>query len=133
MAAKDYISAVSPAQQGGGRKKPSLKPLPVGYAVYHAISELNRSFEESIQSLERLTSFSLFPRDCLRAYQVMIEEVRALANEELIDSLHPRELHNTFHYEGLRLKWQGQFRESLPRPRRHDQCKSAKPRKAVRQ
>lgn len=118
-------------------KKASLKSLPVRYPVYHAIAELNRSFEETIRALEHLTTFSFFRREYLRAYQTMLEEVRALANEELIDFVHPRELQNTVYYERLRLRWEGRFRESPPAPSRETPTnqphrKTAKARKAVR-
>jgi hypothetical protein len=103
MAAKEYI---------GLRPKPQPKALPVRYPVYHAIAELNRSFEATIESLEHLTTFTFFRPEYLRAYQAMIEEVRALANEELIDLIHPRELQNAAHYERTRLKWESQFLES---------------------
>lgn len=110
--------------------KTSLKPLPVRYPVYHAIAELNRSFEATIESLEHLTTFRFFRAEYLRAYQAMIEEVRALANEELLDLIHPHELQNTAHYERLRLKWESQFRESSEIPE-HE--KTPKARKAARQ
>lgn len=94
------------------RPKPQPKLLPVRYHVYHAIAELNRSFEATIESLEHLTTFRFLRHEYLRAYQVMIEEVRALANEELLDLVHPRELQNTVHYERVRLKWENRFRET---------------------
>ena len=119
MAAKEYI-----------RPRPQVKVLPVGYPVYHAIAELNRSFEETIRSLEHLTTFTFFRREYLRAYQAMVEEVRALANEELLDLVHPRELQNTVHYERIRLKWESRFRESSQISKRG---KAPKTRKAVRQ
>jgi hypothetical protein len=116
-------------------KRASLKPLPVGHAVYHAIAELNRSLEETSRSLDHLVTFPFFRRDCLRAYQAMIEEVRSLANEELIESLHPRELQNTFYYERLRLQWEKQFRESSSEASVTNDGRTTrtKKRKAVRQ
>lgn len=122
MAARKYI---------GLRPAPQPKVLPVGYPVYHAIAELNRSFEDTIRSLEHLTTFTFFRPEYLRAYQAMIEEVRAVANEELLDLVHPRELQNTVHYERVRLKWETQFLESSPTDRTHRQ--PTKIRKAVRQ
>lgn len=92
-------------------KRASLKPMPVGYQVYHAISQLNRSFEDCIQNLAHLMSFRLFPVDHLRTHQVMVEEVRALANEDFTDVLHGRELENSAYYERLRLKGQGLLEE----------------------
>lgn len=84
-------------------KPSSVKPLPVGYPVYHAISQLNRSFEESIQAFEHVMSFNLFPPDQLKAYQVMLEEIRALANQDFTEIISERELRNSAYYERLRL------------------------------
>src|SRR5947207_1180574 len=81
-----------------------VKLLPVRYPVYHAISELNRSFEQAIGTLEHLISFNVFRPEVLRVYQVMVEEVRALVNEELTETANHRELANSRHYERLRLK-----------------------------
>ena len=125
MAAKKYIDL---------RPAPQPKVLPVGYPVYHAIAELNRSFEATIESLEHLTTFTFFRREYLRAYQAMIEEVRAMANEELVDFVHPRELQNTVHYERTRLKWERRFQSPPPnRQASTDREKATKARKAVRQ
>lgn len=121
MAAGKYI---------GLRPRPQPKVLPVRYPVYHAIAELNRSFEATIESLEHLTTVRFFRSEYLRAYQAMIEEVRALANEELLDFIHPRELQNTVHYERRRLKWESRFRES---PQISRSGKTPKARKAARQ
>ena len=108
MAAKNYKGGVS---KNATTEKPSTistnVPLePVRYPVYHGISELNRSFEETMQGLEHLISFNIFNRDLLRYFQVMLEEVRALANEELTNIANVRELENCTHYERLKLKYQ---------------------------
>lgn len=92
-------------------KPASVKPLPVGYPVYHAISQLNRSFEESIQAFEHVMSFNLFPPDELKAYQVMLEEVRALANQGFAEIISDREFGNSAYYECLRRKWYEQFED----------------------
>lgn len=88
-------------------KRASLKPLPVGYPVYHAISQLNRSFEDCIEHLAHVMSFHLFPHDHLRTHQIMVEEVRALANQDFAEVIDGREMENSAYYERLRLKRQG--------------------------
>jgi hypothetical protein len=108
---------VAPKKYIDLRPQPQPKALPVRYPVYHAIAELNRSFEATIESLQHLATFNFFRRENLRAYQAMIEEVRALANDELMDAVHPRELQNARYYERLRLTWETQSRES-PHPAR---------------
>jgi len=66
-------------------KAAPVKLLLVKHPVYQAISELNRAFEQVIIGLEGLSAFQFFRRDCLKASQVMVEEIRALANHELLE------------------------------------------------
>jgi|SRR5579859_252167 len=85
--------------------------LPVRYPVYQAISELNNCLEQAINKLEQLADFNFFRRDYLQACQVMVEEIRALANHELIDILSQREFGNAAYYERLRLRWQNRSKD----------------------
>ncbi len=93
-------------------KKKAIASLPVSSQVYQDIAEMNRSFEQAIEQLGKLSELGLFHRDCLESYQVMVEEVRALANHELTEILSDTEMENSAHYERLRLKWQKRFLES---------------------
>ncbi len=93
-------------------KKKAIASLPVSSQVYQGIAEMNRSFEQAIEQLGKLSELGLFHRDCLESYQVMVEEVRALANHELTEMLSDTEMENSVHYERLRLKWQKRFLES---------------------
>lgn len=86
-------------------KNASLKLLPVGYPVYHAISQLNRSFEDCIENLNHVMSFKLFNADHLRTYEVMVEEARALINQEFGEVINHREFQNSAFFEDLRLRW----------------------------
>jgi len=108
MATKKYTSVISnkATTRGSSAQSTTEKLLPVRYPVYHAISEMNRLFEETMQSLEHLMSFKIFDKDSLQAVQFTLEEIRALANEELTDTANERELVNSFHYERLREKYQ---------------------------
>lgn len=93
-------------------KHASLKLQPVGYSVLHAISRLNRSLEECIENFDELISFDIVPAEKLRGYELMLEEVRALVNQDFFEILSDRELHNSSYYEHLRLHQQGQAVES---------------------
>ncbi len=93
-------------------KKKAIASLPVSSQVYQDIAEMNRFFEQAIEQLGKLSELGLFHRDCLESYQVMVEEVRALANHELTEMLSDTEMENSAHYERLRLKWQKRFLES---------------------
>ena len=86
--------------------------LPVNYPAYQAIFELNRAFEQVIAGLKTLSEFHFFGRDSLKANQVMVEEIRALANHGLLEILSDREFCNMVYYERLRLKWQNRFQDS---------------------
>ncbi len=88
--------------------KASLKLQPVGYPVYRAMAQLNRSFEDCIENLNHLMSFNLLDPDNLRTYEVMVEEVRALVNQNFGDLINVVELENATYFENLRLKWQQQ-------------------------
>ena len=110
-------------------KKASVRPQPVGYPVYHAISQLNRSFEECIENLAHVMSFNLFPQDNLRAYEVMVEEIRALANQDFAEIISDREFHNSAYYERLRLKWQEELKGN---EKASDVRRASKQRKPVR-
>jgi len=101
-------------------KKASLKHLPVGYPVYHAISQLNRSFEDCIENFNHVMSFRLFNAHHLRAYELMVEEARALANQEFGEVINNREFENSVFFEGQRLKLQGEQKgrkERRPAPK----------------
>jgi hypothetical protein len=85
-------------------KRPSVKFLPVGYPVYQAIAELNRSFDEATLILDRLAGFNLFHRRYIQMCHMMLEEIRALTNQEMTGLISDRELQNSHYFELLRLK-----------------------------
>jgi hypothetical protein len=134
MATKEYKGVVSPNATTRNSSADSSNPklLPVRYPVYHAISEMNRSFEETMQSLEHLMSFNIFDKDSLQAVQFTLEEIRALANEELTDTANERELVNSFHYERLREKYQVRNGVATGSPEENRKKREGKKQKAAR-
>lgn len=134
MATKEYKGVVSPnaTTRSSSANSVSTKPLPVRYPVYHAISELNRSFEETMQGLEHLLSFNIFNKDLLRGFQASLEEVRALANEELTSITNGRELENGVYYERLREKYQARYGMETGSPEEAHKHKVGKKQKAAR-
>jgi hypothetical protein len=60
----------------------------------------------------KICVISVFRREYLNAYQAMIEEIRALANLELIELLHTREFQNSLYYESLRIRWEKRLGDS---------------------
>src|SRR5205809_6353090 len=86
-------------------KKAPVKLMPLRFPVHQAIYELNRSLEECIERLHRMTMFRFFNGDNLRTYELMLKEVRALTNHELTGVVSERESENAAYYERERLKW----------------------------
>jgi hypothetical protein len=84
------------------------KPL-----VYEALSTLNQNFEKVLLGLERLKDLGLFrdrfPREFLKTCRTTIEEMRAWANLEVIQTLHDREEHDRAHFGGLRHQWEKKY------------------------
>jgi hypothetical protein len=96
--------------------KASLKLKPIGYPVYHAIAQLNPSFEDCIENLNHVMSFNLLDPDMLRTSEAMVEEVRALVNQNFGDFINVAELENGTYYQGLRLKWQTELDRDKEKP-----------------
>ena len=71
---------------------PIWRPLPGKLRAYEAAYWLNRSFQATLLSLERLEQLGIFRLEYLNEYKVRIEHTRAEANEELIDTLHEQEM-----------------------------------------
>lgn len=86
-------------------KKAAVKLMPLRFPVHQAIYELNRSFEECVLNLHRITMFRFFNSDTLRTYELMLKEVRALTNHELTGVMGERESENAAYYERQRLEW----------------------------
>jgi len=58
-------------------------PLPAKLRLYLALYNLNRGFEATLLSLERLEHLGMFRLENLNAFKVTLEHTRAEANEEL--------------------------------------------------
>ncbi len=83
----------------------SLRAKPRAYEALHL---LNRCFEATLLSLERLESLGLFRLKYLTAYRLRMEHIRAEANEELIDTLHQCEMKENFRFEKMERDWEKQ-------------------------
>jgi len=87
---------------------PIWKPLPTKLRAYEAVYWLNRSFEATLLSLERLEKLGMFRLEYLNEYKVRIEHTRAEANEELIDTLHEQEMNDTARFDRMKREWDNQ-------------------------
>jgi hypothetical protein len=85
---------------------PIWKTLPTKPRAYEALYLLNRCFEATLLSLERLEGLGLFRLEPLNGYKVILEHTRAEANEELIDTLHEYEMEETARFERMQRDWE---------------------------
>jgi len=79
--------------------------------AYEALQTLNRCFEATLLSLERLEHLGLFRHEYLNAYRVTLEYTRAQANDELIDTLQDLEQEDTARFERMHDEWEKQSRD----------------------
>src|SRR5215831_3080511 len=87
------------------------KSLPTKLRAYEAVYWLNRSFEATLLSLERLEQLGIFRLEYLNEYKVRIEHTRAEANEELIDTLHEHEMEDSARFDRMERDWEKQRKD----------------------
>jgi hypothetical protein len=90
---------------------PIWRPLPTKLRAYEAVYWLNRSFEATLLSLERLERLGMFRLEYLNEYKVRIEHTRAQANEELIDTLHEHEMDDSARFDRMEREWENQRKD----------------------
>ena len=90
---------------------PIWKPLPDKLRAYEAVYWLNRSFEATLLSLERLEQLGIFRLEYLNECKVRIEHTRAEANEELIDTLHEQEMDDSARFDKMQRQWENQRKD----------------------
>jgi hypothetical protein len=90
---------------------PIWRPLPTKLRAYEAVYWLNRSFEATLLSLERLEQLGIFRLEYLNEYKVRIEHTRAEANEELIDTLHEQEMDDSARFDEMQRHWENQRKD----------------------
>lgn len=90
---------------------PIWRSLPIKLRAYEAVYWLNRSFEATLLSLERLEQLGLFRLEYLNEYKVRIEHTRAQANEELIDTLHEHEMDDSARFDRMEREWENQRKD----------------------
>ncbi len=90
---------------------PLWRPLPDKTQIYESLYALNRGFEITLLSLERLERLGLFRREHLNAFKVSLERIRAEANEELIQTLQAYEEEESARFDGMERAWQKQYQD----------------------
>ena len=95
----------------------SIPPLsnwqfrPAKVHAYEALQTLNRCFEATLLTLERLEHLGIFRQEFLNAYKVTLEYTRAQANDELIHTLQNLEQEHTARFERMHDEWEKQHRD----------------------
>ncbi len=90
---------------------PLWKPLPSKTRVYESLYALNRGFEITLLSLERLERLGMFRLEELNAFKVSLEHTRAQANEELIETLQEYEQEQSAQFEQMESEWEKQLKD----------------------
>jgi len=88
---------------------PFWKPLPAKTRLYESLYALNRGFEITLLSLERLEQLGMFRLEFLNAFKISLEYTRARANGELMETLSQFELEQLGHFGVLEEAWQKQI------------------------
>jgi len=79
--------------------------------AYEALQTLNRCFEATLLSLERLEHLGLFRQEFLNAYRITVEYTRAQANDELMQSLQDLEQEDTARFGTMHDELEKQIRD----------------------
>ena len=90
---------------------PVWRPLPAKLRLYEALYSLNRGFEDTLVSLERLERLGMFRLEHLNAFKVALERTRAEANEELVQTLQSYEEEESARFDGMEREWQKQYQD----------------------
>jgi len=84
---------------------------PTKLHAYEALQTLNRCFEATLLSLERLEHLGLFRQEFLNAYRITVEYTRAQANDELMQSLQDLEQEDTARFGTMHDELEKQIRD----------------------
>src|SRR5215831_17289273 len=90
---------------------PLWKSLPTKLRAYEALYMLNRCFEATLLSLEKLEGLGMFRLEYLNEYKVALEHTRAETNEELIETLHDYEMDESAHFEQMQRRWENERKD----------------------
>jgi len=84
---------------------------PTKVHAYEALQTLNRCFEATLLSLERLDHLGLFRQEFLNAYRITLEYTRAQANDELTHTLQNLEQEDTARFGNMHDELEKQNRD----------------------
>jgi len=84
---------------------------PTKLHAYEALQTLNRCFEATLLSLERLEHLGLFRQEFLNAHRITVEYTRAQANDDLMQSLQDLEQEDTARFGTMHDELEKQIRD----------------------
>jgi hypothetical protein len=90
---------------------PIWKSLATRPRAYEALHLLNRCFEATLLSLERLEGLGIFRLESLNEYKVVLAHARAETNEKLLDTLHEYEMEESARFDGMQREWEKRRRD----------------------
>jgi hypothetical protein len=90
---------------------PILRTLPTKLRAYEGLYLLNRCFDATLLSLERLETLGVFRLEYLNEYKVVLEHARAEANEEFLDTLHDLEMEDSARFDRMQRDWEAQRKD----------------------
>ena len=86
-----------------------MTPTPQKLRIFEILHTLNRAFEQVLADLGRLQEFPFFHREPLGHFQVVVEEIRAWANFELLEVLLDREQDAWARFGRRRDRWEKKY------------------------
>ena len=90
---------------------PFWRPQPSKTRLYESLYLMNRGFEITLQSLERLEQQGMFRLEYLNAFKVSLEHIRAQANEELIQTLSEFEEEQSVQFDRMEHEWEQRYKD----------------------
>jgi hypothetical protein len=82
-----------------------MKPASQKLRVYETLHALNQGFEQVLTDLGRLGKLG-FRRELLAEFRVVVEETRAWANFEVLETMHDREERDWVRFGRLHREWE---------------------------
>src|SRR5579859_6215767 len=107
MAVFDLIRSISETQLSRSKLETGNSKL----LLYESLYALNRGFEITLLSLERLERLGMFRLEHLNAFKVALERTRAEANEELVQTLQTYEEEESARFDSMEREWEKQHQD----------------------
>lgn len=79
--------------------------------VYETLTSLNQGFAHVLADLQRLQEFGWFRPASLQHFRLIVEETRAGANFELVETMHEREQNDWARFGRLRNRWEQRYKD----------------------